>query len=178
MLLAVLGDSLTQGFPFGEKISWLEVVKEQMQINVQNHGVCGETTADMRMRLNGILMQEELTHLLIFGGANDIILDRRPAEYILADILAMQEVALQKRINVGCVLPLIPAIGNFEKDFIKVRELIKEKSLCEIFVTDFQFAFKKEENNINYLSDGVHLTIKGNKNLGDYAAQALKTWLT
>lgn len=177
MLLAVLGDSLTQGFPFGEKVSWLEVARKELAVAVQNHGICGETTTDMRRRLNGIIMQEELTHILIWGGANDILLDRRSLEYILQDILFMQKLCLQKKLKVGCVLPLVPAAKHYNDDFIKLREQVKEKSNCEVFVTDFQSAFKKEENHVNYLSDGVHLTIEGNNKLGHYAAQLLGTWL-
>ena len=78
MLLAVLGDSLTYGFPYGPKVSWLNILAENLDIASLNYGVCGETTSDMSLRLNGVLRIEGLTHLMIFGGANDVVLDNRP----------------------------------------------------------------------------------------------------
>lgn len=42
MLLAVLGDSLTYGFPYGPKVSWLNILAENLDIASLNYGVCGE----------------------------------------------------------------------------------------------------------------------------------------
>lgn len=177
MLLAVLGDSLTQGFPFGEQVSWLYVLGEKLGIQTENHGVCGENTSEMKRRLPDILQNEKLTHLLIFGGANDILLDRRRVQNIVADICAMQETAVSYNIKVGCVLPIIPAEKYFVNEFEKLRESIKKNSLNNVLMADFQPALFKEDSYDNFLSDGVHLTIEGNNNIGNYAAIILKSWL-
>ena len=177
MLLSVLGDSLTQGFPFGEKVSWLETLTEKLGIKTRNHGICGETTADMVLRLPCVLTESNLTHLLIFGGANDLLLECRSLESIIHDMLMMQEFSLEKGIKTGCILPLIPNIQMYEQEFTQLREQLVTKSLPGIFLVDFQPSFKKGQNSINYLGDGVHLTIEGNKNIGEYAAAVLKNWL-
>lgn len=177
MLLAVLGDSLTYGFPFGLENSWLKILSENLAISSLNCGVCGETTSDMNYRLENILQNEDLTHLIIFGGANDIILDNRPISFIVQDICQMQNTSLKYKIKVACVLPLLTAIDVYQEKFLSLRSEIIAKSNTEVFLIDFQPALKKEENAMNYLSDGVHLTIKGNEQMGEYASGILKNWL-
>jgi lysophospholipase L1-like esterase len=177
MLLAVLGDSLTCGFPFGEKVSWLSVLSEQLGIRSLNYGVCGETTADMRFRARQILANGELTHFIVFGGANDVLIAGRDAADIARDTAAMQKLALDRGLRVGCILPLTPAAEMFAGDFAALRDKIRGASLPGVLPIDLQEAFPAADNPLNYLDDGVHLTVRGNRTLGLYAAGLLKDWL-
>lgn len=177
MLLAVLGDSLTYGFPFGPEVSWLNILTKNLNIPSLNCGVCGETTSDMHLRLKGVLKNEQLTHIIIFGGANDLILDKRPVRYIVEELCQMQKKALEYKVKVGCVLPLLTGIESYKEKFLSLRKELQIASSSEVFLIDFQSALKKEENSVNYLSDGVHLSIKGNEKIGEYASVSLRSWL-
>jgi lysophospholipase L1-like esterase len=177
MLLAVLGDSLTAGFPFGEKVSWLSVLSEKLGVPVLNCGVCGETTADMRFRAKQILQNAELTHFVLFGGANDVILAARNAADVANDAAAIEKLALDRGVRVGCVLPLVPAAEIFAGDFTALRDKMRVAALPGVLTIDLQEAFPAADNRLNYLDDGVHLTVRGNEALGVYAAGLLKDWL-
>ncbi len=177
MLLAVLGDSLTYGYPFGPKVSWLQTVEEKLAVKILNHGICGETTGDMLLRINSIVREEGLTHLLIFGGANDILLAGRPLADIVADIIHMQNIALSHSLKSGSILPLVPEQYAYKKYFTDLRELIIEKSGKQIFLADLQPALLTGADKVNYFYDGIHLTVEGNSILGEYAASLLKDWL-
>ncbi|MDR3349108.1 MAG: GDSL-type esterase/lipase family protein [Acidaminococcales bacterium] len=177
MLLAVLGDSLTAGFPFGEKVSWLSVLSERLGVKSLNYGVCGETTADMKFRAKRILENGELTHFIMFGGANDVILAARAASDIARDTAAIQKMALDRKLRVGCVLPLVSAAEIFAGDFMALRDSVRGASLPGVLTIDLQKALPAADNPLNYLDDGVHLTVRGNEALGLYAARLLKDWL-
>jgi lysophospholipase L1-like esterase len=177
MLLAVLGDSLTLGFPFGEKVSWLSALSEELGVQSLNCGVCGETTRDMMFRAKRILENGQLTHFIIFGGANDVILAARDAADIANDTAAMQKMALDRGLRVGCILPLVPAAEIFAGDFMALRDKVRGASLPGVLPIDLQEAFPAADNRLNYLDDGVHLSVRGNKTLGLYAAGLLKDWL-
>ncbi len=177
MLLAVLGDSLTYGFPFGPYVSWLQTLGENLAINTLNEGVCGETTSDMKKRLPYLLKNNSITHIIIFGGANDIIMDNRQTENIVKDINLMQRQVLQTNLQFGIVLPLIPADKYFEQKFLTLREELKKVIDSQTLIIDFQNALVEKENSINYLDDGVHFSIQGNNKIAEYATIALKSWL-
>ena len=175
MKLAVIGDSLTEGFPFGKKASWLNTISENLLIDVLNFGVCGETSADMNERIDRILNDDKLSHIIIFAGANDILLEDRPQNYICADIVAMQKKALVAKKEVATILPIIPNIKSYEERFINLKKNITDSSCEKIAIFDFQIVFLNNKN--MFLSDNVHLSIEGNKILGDYALKIIQSWL-
>jgi lysophospholipase L1-like esterase len=176
-LLAVLGDSLTAGFPFGEGVSWLSVLAERLGARVLNGGVCGETTADMLRRAGSLLTEDGLTHFLVFGGANDLLIEGRAAAAIARDLHAIQRLALARGLKTGCVLPLVPAVDEAVTDFLALRDKIARDALPDVLLLDLQAAFRPETAAVNYLDDGVHLSIEGNRALGEYAAGQLRSWL-
>ena len=175
MLLAVLGDSLTYGFPFGEKVSWLYVMAERLGIRALNYGVCGDTTADMVSRLNSVLVNEGLTHFIVFGGANDLFMGRT-GEDVLNDTYRIAKRAQDKGLQTGCILPLVPAVEEYAWEFVNVREQIKKAAWPGVHLIDLSAALPKDDDRVNYI-DGVHLSVAGNNALGAYAALSLKTWL-
>ena len=89
----------------------------------------------------------------------------------------MQDKALECKIKVACVLPLLTAVAGYEEKFLTLRKELQSASREGVFLIDFQPAVKKEENSINYLGDGVHLSVQGNEKIGEYASQYLKSWL-
>ena len=131
----------------------------------------------MLFRAKRILENGELTHFIIFGGANDVILAARAAADIARDTAAIQKMALDVELRVGCILPLIPAAEIFAGDFIALRDKVRGASLPGVLTIDLQKAFPAEDNPLNYLDDGVHLSVRGNETLGLYAAGLLKDWL-
>lgn len=79
--IVCFGDSLTLGYqsptsrtPFVENIPYGEYVQEWLgsRGEVVTHGVCGETTGDMRMRFQRDVMVPKPHVVIILGGTNDL----------------------------------------------------------------------------------------------------------
>lgn len=79
--VACIGNSHTAGFPFHDPLGggdpkstyifWLEE-KLQMEVIFTNHGICGETSAQINERIPAILDKINPTHVILISGANDI----------------------------------------------------------------------------------------------------------
>lgn len=65
-----LGDSITYGFPYGPRHSWVQMVSQRTGLPIINGGVNGDTTTFMLHRLNSALHTAP-THLIYLGGTND-----------------------------------------------------------------------------------------------------------
>ena len=52
--IACFGDSLIQGFPFGNRASWVAAVEAQGQIKMLNYGLCGDCCDDIFERMEYI----------------------------------------------------------------------------------------------------------------------------
>ncbi|MHA1167697.1 MAG: SGNH/GDSL hydrolase family protein [Candidatus Hodarchaeales archaeon] len=82
--IACIGNSHTAGFPFHDPsyggdpkstyIFWLEkkISKTDHKVVFTNHGVCGETSAQINARIPAILDKIRPTHAILISGANDI----------------------------------------------------------------------------------------------------------
>ena len=80
-LLVAIGDSLTDpegGYTLPWRV-WLRRVGRRRYRTV-NLGVCGDTTADMRRRIDQTLRQGQPDVVVLFGGANDALFGVKPAE--------------------------------------------------------------------------------------------------
>lgn len=75
MKLLCLGDSLTYGYDVRPAERWTALVAAKGEIQIDNKGQCGDTTAGMVFRLHQLdLIGYDA--FFIMGGSNDILLDR------------------------------------------------------------------------------------------------------
>lgn len=79
------GDSLIQGFPYNSEYSWIKTVEKETGIQMLNYGVCGECCDEIFYRMNHNFRADNCTHVLFFGGMNDII-QGKPLKFILEDL--------------------------------------------------------------------------------------------
>ena len=84
--IACYGDSLVQGFPFGNRYSWTAAVEAASanKIKMLNYGLCGDCCDDILYRMRQYALPEYVQYVLFLGGANDILQGRR-LEAILED---------------------------------------------------------------------------------------------
>lgn len=173
MKFCFLGDSLTQGYPFTEEYSWTNIVSAQLDVKIINRGVCGETAADFVARMDAVLADENITHLVIFGGFNDIG-EQRPLRFIVADLQKCGEIAAAKGICVAYVLPYLPNESLYLQTIIHLRDEMKAAFGSDYFLIDLQA--KDFCQKIPSL-DGLHPTIEGYKTLAKIALPQIKLWL-
>lgn len=74
MKLFCIGDSLTYGYGVSWDETWTAILSRNTGIQIQNEGVCGDTSAGMLYRLEQISL-EDMGAGFVMGGSNDILLD-------------------------------------------------------------------------------------------------------
>lgn len=175
--VACFGDSLIYGFPFGPRTSWLAEAEKLTGHKFLNYGVCGDCTDDILSRLRAMFLPVQTTHVLFFGGANDII-QMRPQKFILVDLQKTLKYCQEKRLNLGIVLPLVTAEGGLNEYIVPLRQEISVCFAEQAWLLDLQPAvgLTAAERQKAYL-DGVHPTAAVYKAMGTYAAPLLKSWL-
>ena len=76
MEVICIGDSLTYGYGVRRQQRWTELASERSGWKLVNHGVCGDTTGGMLVRMREILREvhgrKDERCFLLMGGCNDI----------------------------------------------------------------------------------------------------------
>lgn len=103
-----LGDSITYGFPYGPRASWVEICAEKLALKMVNKGVNGDTTGQMRMRFNSDVVSFNPAYVIILGGTNDAWVGAGLAE-VQENVRALVEDAFEMGI---CPVLGLPAPAN------------------------------------------------------------------
>jgi acyl-CoA thioesterase-1 len=77
MKLVCIGDSLTTGFGVFRNEKWTEILKDRYGFDIVNKGINGDTTTGMLDRFHDDVVLSGATHVLIMGGCNDLMSNRR-----------------------------------------------------------------------------------------------------
>ncbi len=180
--IVCLGDSLTYGYPYGPRISWVYYTAQKTGLNLVNAGVNGNTVEDMARRFKRDVVMHKPYALVILGGTNDAFCsDISQAETInyLKEILKN---ALEHKIEpiIGIPIPVSdPAIGaKLERICLSYRELARSYTLSILdFATPF-FQLGSNSSREEFYLDGVHPNQKGYKVMGETAEAFFKQYLS
>lgn len=173
---ACFGDSLIQGFPFGNRASWVTAVEAQGKIKMLNYGLCGDCCDDIFERMEYTMLPDHIKHIIFLGGANDII-QQRPLNVILHDLDRMSKWCDDKGYRLAIVLPLISSEELLNRRLWDLRQQIEVKFKDRAFLLDLQPAIGLDagERKKAYL-DGVHPTAATYRAMGEHAAPLLLQW--
>lgn len=177
MKLVCLGDSLTRGYKIKQTQAWPSLLSQQLNVQVLNMGINGDTTGGMLARFYNDVVNEKPTHAIIMGGGNDLIWGV-PLSVIKANLFAMVQQANHHFIIpiIGIPIPFAIEKAKIHWPFVDNYDLVNENlsiyrnwilELTKNFglnFLDFYQCFINNQNNIkddNYI-DGVHPTVKGN----------------
>lgn len=160
-LIVFLGDSLTkQG-------GWSEITGNA---NITNHGVCGDTSAQILLRLKEILALCP-GELFVMMGINDLGEGESPESVILNYRKLLREIEVTKYpldIYVQSVLPvnkgLYPKDSFSEEDILRLNDLLRIFSLeNKLIYIDLYPAFATPLNWLDpaLTTDGLHLNAEG-----------------
>ncbi|MDH7480067.1 MAG: SGNH/GDSL hydrolase family protein [Syntrophomonadaceae bacterium] len=166
-----LGDSITWGFPYGPEYSWVHLVSKRYGLEMINRGINGDTTEGMLLRFKLQVASQNPSHVVILGGANDIII-RESLDRIQYNLEKMVEESQIHGITPVMGLPIPLGWAEPERRMSRLRRWIREYvEKRGISLIDFASAFfLPETGEIRYdlLLDGGHPTTQG------YAAMAEK----
>lgn len=166
--IVCLGDSTTYGFPYGPEYSWTSMLAEQINCQVVNKGINGNTTEDMLMRFKRDVVDLKPDCVIITGGINDVVQGESLAA-ITFNIEKMVNIALEHGIKVVLGLPTPVDYPAWENVLKNLRNWIKQfATMNNLPVIDFCKAFYDEADGLKkhlLLPDGGHPTREGYKEM-------------
>ena len=165
MKIVCLGDSLTETYGIDQEKGWVSLLRNELQVEIINAGICGDTTAGMLARCEPLILKHKPSHLIILGGTNDLWLGVDSTS-IISNI---QAIISQTR-----YYEVIPIIGlptlsynseelnfihkNYSESINYFRNTLKQ--YCEDrerLVIDFSLNMEKK----HFLDDRLHPNEKG-----------------
>jgi len=162
--IVCLGDSITYGFPFGPRASWVTMLRDALKAEVINQGINGNTTSDMLIRFERSVLKYNPSHVIIMGGANDIIC-AESFDRITWNLREMIEKAKSAGIEVILGVPTPIDVPYWEKRIIRLQQWIMEYAQeHNLKIINFAKAFFDESGKIKsdlLLADGAHPDTKG-----------------
>lgn len=179
--VACLGDSITNGFPYSQKDSWVHLVGEKSGLAMINLGVNGDTTGGMLWRFNRRVITLEPSHLVIMGGINDVLMGIDTNE-ILANLREITSRSFAYGICpvIGVTTPLAgEALDFYDRQALPALEDLRRgirryASEWEIPAIDFHSALLNEKGaDSGLFVDGGHPNREGYRRMARVAEAAL-----
>ncbi len=171
MSVIALGDSLTYGYPFGNKYSWVSLVSEKLGTPIRNAGVNGDTFWGMLQRLPSDVIDLNPTHVVLLGGVNDLF---QQAEL---EIIENRVIQILKKLKTQKIKPILclppPVQDKTLEQFMmglrkKLRALIRKHELPSInFYNSFLNGRKQPKPNL--FEDEVHPSTEGYQLMAELA---------
>jgi lysophospholipase L1-like esterase len=169
-----LGDSITYGFPYGPRYSWVEMASQKLEIKIINGGINGDTTAFMLQRLPQALSCRP-SHLLILGGANDAYWGQ-PVSSVGLNIKEICQNCRQEGIEAIIGLPTPVDEPGVEVLLSEYRSyFLNIAAAYNNVVIPFHQAFFDSDGRFRaeLTTDGCHPNIEGYEAMAEVAEKAL-----
>lgn len=180
--VACLGDSITHGFPYGQKDSWVFLAGEKLGLDMINLGINGDTTGGMLWRFGRQVIPRGPSHLVIMGGINDVLMGIGTEE-ILFNIREITARSLANGICpvIGVTTPLAgEALDYYDRQALPVLEDLRRGIRryafeSDIPAIDFHSALVGQGGiaDSGLLVDGGHPNREGYRRMARVAEAAL-----
>ena len=183
--LVCLGDSLTEGYGIESQHRWSDLLTKDLQIEIVNRGISGDTTAGMLARFHYDVIAHEPTHVIIMGGTNDLW-QGLADEQILSNIRTMTRHARYHNFEaiIGLPTPFFyydPAMTPFaDAQWFDERLNVFRGKLQSFAENDDRhfIDFAKDMKPEMFLEDGLHPNEEGNEVMMKNASVLLKKVLS
>lgn len=166
--IVCIGDSTTFGFPYGPQESWVKMLENEIEGEIINQGINGDTTTNMLKRFDRAVLPYRPDYVIITGGINDVVASES-LDRIHYNLVQMVEIARENNIKPIIGLPTAVDFKPWERILQRLRDkLIEYASKNEIDVINFAQAFFNSNGTINttlLLDDGGHPTREGYKQM-------------
>lgn len=180
MKIIAIGDSITEGFPYTPKESWVTYLAKEHNYEVINKGVNGDLTKNLCDRFQRDVLSLSPSHVIILGGTNDAYANF-PLENVSPNFIAMVEMSMEEGIIPILGLP-IPCLLPVDESFLKqyrdwLKDYAKTKDLLQIdFYTPFLKRLEAGEES-KFFVDEFHPNIEGYRLMGQIAIKNLGSYL-
>lgn len=189
MKIVCLGDSHTYGLGISRSDIWTRLAAMELNADIINKGVSGDTTGGMLSRLEKDVFLEKPDAVFIMGGTNDLIAGA-DLGMVQANIMSIVHLVYYNNILPVIGIPVKPDVKNMRSDwrdfcdFEKVVEDLERyrewlKKFCRLFNTryiDFWWEYDSimgKKGYSFYFSDGVHPTKEGHAVLAEIFSSSM-----
>ena len=180
MKIIAIGDSITLGFPYTQKESWVAFLAQELQREVINKGVNGDLTQNICDRFRRDVLTLNPSHVIILGGTNDAY-SKYPLESVSLNFKAMVEMSQKQEIIPILGLPLPSLVPEEEFLLIQYRNwLIDFAMKKDLPYVDFYSPFLrriKAGEEAQLFVDEVHPSLEGYNLMGETVLNELRTFL-
>lgn len=107
MKILCIGDSLVNGFPFPQNYSFPSLMAEKMECHVINSGCNGQTSLEVKRRLESEIKITKCDEALILCGANDFVFFSVDAKPVSENIMDMVDICLKKSVIPTVITPIL-----------------------------------------------------------------------
>lgn len=175
--IVALGDSLTYGYPFGRKYSWVERLSQNLGVPIANEGVNGNTLREMHSRIMVDVVDYDPRFVLFLGGVNDVFhgISLEAMENHFKNTI---DFLSKNKIKTIVCLPPPLREPQYEKTLKSFRRFItnyaRKKKLP---VINFYSAFldrSKKRMLPSLTEDGIHPSVDGYERMAETALPVLK----
>jgi len=174
MKIVAIGDSITAGYPFSNRESWTAALARELNCELVNQGIDGDSTWGMRSRFGFDVLRHEPSHVTIMGGSNDAAA-RLDLEHVSGNFLVMLDMCRENGIIpiLGLPLPILHAEGEFCLSLYRdwVRSHAAENSIS---VIDFHKPFAEmveAGKHEDIFCDLAHPSVYGYALMGEIAVR-------
>lgn len=168
-VVAVLGDSITRGFPEG--LSWVKPLERRLGIEIMNAGVNGDTLQGMLMRIQADIVEKSPDICVVTGGTNDAYLGYSVDEmkHYIMEMLQILEVSGVIPV-IGTPIPIL--YPSCEENLQMFREWVEV--VCPYVIPFHQPFFERGRIQVQLIPDGVHPSETGYRLMSDVAEMTLR----
>lgn len=172
--LVALGDSITYGYPFTPKYSWVEYVRKRTNWQAINAGIPGDTFYEMLRRVQDDVLAYKPSIVIVMGGTNDVMQGYSQSQIQQNFIQLLDEIRkIESEIVIGIPLPVLDSTAGVLQVW---RQFLKEYGRKHnIQSIDFYSGFIEDTGDIKeeLLLDNCHPCKKGYEVMGKIALQSL-----
>lgn len=176
--IIALGDSITYGYPFGNKYSWVDLLSKKLGVHIENSGINGNTLLNMFNRLVYDVLDGKPHYVILMGGANDVYQGYKLAN-LEQNFLKITQALEEHKINPIVALPPPVEEKNIESILDAFRNFIRKKAKKSKWpLIDFYTAFldpkkKTKRPQVGLLEDGIHPSAEGYRLMAETASPIL-----
>jgi lysophospholipase L1-like esterase len=188
MKIVCIGDSLTYGFGVKRSSVWTNLSKDELNVEMINEGINGDTTGGMISRFNNCVISKQPNIVFIMGGLNDLIAGASLG-VMQSNIMSMVHQSFAKLITPIIGIPPKVDLNNIREDWAEFTDFNKVSLQMEkykIWIIEFCKTFnvkyidfsselyeKTNRSNENIYIDGLHLNELGQKYMAEIFSQKI-----
>lgn len=178
--LVAIGDSITEGFPYTKKESWVTYISQEFPFQVINKGINGDLTQNIRDRFRRDVVSFNPSHAIILGGTNDAYANY-PLQSVSHNFEVMVKICRDEGIIPILGLP-IPLLEPEEEMYLSQYRnwLIDYGKLKNLLTIDFYTPFLESieaGEEARFFADEAHPSLEGYKLMAQTALHDLRIFL-